>query len=112
MGDDTIVSRTAPVVVKGLVNVTSVSFGDRSTFALLANGHVKSWGLNAVGELGNGTTVSSLTPTDVSGLTSVSQIADQCALEKGDVKCWGYNVYGDVGDGTTTDRLVPTSVKW
>lgn len=57
-----------------------------------------------------------MTPTQVKGLTKVSEIASNrdhnCAItESGQVWCWGRNHKGQLGDGTTEDRNEPVRVE-
>ena len=59
--------------------------------------------------------ISSGVPTQINGLSSVSDIAtgmgSLCALiSDGTVKCLGRNFGGQLGDGTTTDRSAPTII--
>ena len=97
-------------------NVVQTASGETHACILLSTGTVQCTGSNnAHGQLGNGTTSRSYAPTEVVGLTGVTQIVayhdNTCALlGSGSVKCWGENSYGQIGDGTTTDRSVPTQV--
>jgi len=97
-----------------------IAAGSRYTCAITSAGGVKCWGLNAYGQLGDGTTTTRPLPTPVQNLSSgVVAIATDlysqpstCALKSnGAVLCWGRNNYGQVGDGTTTDRYTPTEVQ-
>jgi alpha-tubulin suppressor-like RCC1 family protein len=77
---------------------------------------VRCWGINAAGQLGDGTTTTRLTPVPVLSLgTGAATVATgsgyTCALRaSGAVACWGFNAFGQLGDGTTVDRSTPAPV--
>ena len=105
-----------PVDVIGLgagVVAVDADVGD-TICALLATGAVKCWGLNANGDVGDGTSgTNRRQPVDVVGLSAgVVAITAKCAVlaPSRTLKCWGSNGSGQVGDGTTTARNVPTAV--
>ena len=94
---------------------TSIALGGLHSCALLTGGKVKCWGINSVGQLGDGTTTQRYTPVEVSGMTNAQSIAlgswHSCALlTNRKVKCWGGNSNGQLGDGTTTRRTTPVEV--
>ena len=120
-GEGTTTDRTVPVDVMGMTSgVAAVTAGNSHTCVLTTGGGAKCWGGNSEGQLGDGAGGSfgdvSLTPVDVSGLTSgVAAVAagesHACALTTaGGVKCWGRNAFGRLGDGTTIARTVPVDV--
>src|SRR5205085_1017470 len=89
-----------------------IAAGLYHSLALKSDGTVWAWGRNIEGELGNGTTTTTVpygsnTPVAVSGLHGVVAIAGgayhSLALKSdGTVWTWGYNFYGVLGNGTTT----------
>jgi alpha-tubulin suppressor-like RCC1 family protein len=86
-----------------------VSCGYTYGVALATNGTVWTWGTGPNGELGNGTTGSSYTPVQVTGLSNVTAISSGwkhiLALKSdGTVWAWGKNFNGELGDGTTASR--------
>jgi len=117
LGDGSTTDRNTPVAATGLASgVTAISVGDLHTCALMSTGGVKCWGRNNFGQLGNGSTIDSAVPVDVSGLAgAVAAVAARglhtCALTSaGGVKCWGANHAGQLGDGTTTESHTPVDV--
>jgi alpha-tubulin suppressor-like RCC1 family protein len=86
----------------------------------IRSGSAYCWGLNASGELGNNSTVSSSVPVPVytggvlSGVT-LTQIAAAdnytCALSSaGTVYCWGAGNYGQLGNSANAPSAVPVAV--
>ncbi len=100
-----------------------VSAGCNFTLALKTDGTVWAWGNNNDGQLGDGTTESSDSPAQVSGINNVIAIAADAGAEfydelvhsvalksDGTVWTWGYNGDGQLGDGTNTNRNTPIQV--
>lgn len=102
----------SPVDVLGLSSgVTALGAGD-SPCALKTSGGIQCWGLNDVGQVGDGTTTTRTAPVGVAGLsTGVTWIGaggrHNCArLSTGVMKCWGWNFYGQLGNGVPTGQFV------
>ncbi|MCN9243593.1 Ig-like domain repeat protein [Streptomyces sp. RY43-2] len=75
------------------------------------------WGLNDLGQLGDGTTTNRNTPVAVdlpagTQLTAVAGGGEHSLglTSDGRVLAWGGNFFGQLGDGTLTDRLTPVTV--
>ncbi len=94
-----------------------VGLGALHTCAVTDSGTVRCWGNNDFGQLGNGTRATSSTPTPVSGLVGVQQLAagaqHTCALRHGGtVWCWGFDANGELGNGDPSllQQLTPVQV--
>jgi len=126
LGDGTTTNRHTPT---GVVNLGQDSYAEeiavgRFTSCVLTNHNMlKCWGLNDYGQLGDGTTVNRMVPTEVNfglGLNSNSNLfakqislggRHSCAITSDNMlKCWGYNGSGWIGDGTFTHRTTPTTI--
>jgi len=96
----------AAASANGSPTIVSVESGYSHTCSLISDGKVKCWGSNSSGQLGNGTTTSSATPVEVSGITDAIDLAvgenSACAvLSGGSIKCWGSNSNTQLGNGGT-----------
>jgi alpha-tubulin suppressor-like RCC1 family protein len=110
LGDGTNTTRTTPVQVLGLHGVRRIAAGDDFSVAVeddgAGEGWVWAWGLNADGQLGDGTTLSRNAPTRVPNLSGVSDVAAGwrfalARLNDGTVRSWGANDSGQLGIGNT-----------
>lgn len=107
---------TVPSVAAGTVN-PSVSVGNAFMVALDARGVLRAWGVNTRGTLGNGTTIDSSVPVEVTHpdqlyFQQVSAGFDHVLAlgSDGNVYAWGSNEYGQLGWEGSSDVLVPTLV--
>ncbi len=89
-------------------------FGSTVSITVLppAPGTVFAMGLNAYGQLGNGTTYGQLAPLSVVLPGNVAAVTVSAGWyhslavgSDGKIYAWGWNAYGQLGDGTTTNRL-------
>jgi len=92
-----------------------ITTGAKFTCVVAGSGSVKCWGVNEMGQLGNGSYEAGTLPaTSKAGpifTKLASGLTHTCALTyKGSVKCWGRNSNGQLGDGTITNRNYPTQI--
>jgi alpha-tubulin suppressor-like RCC1 family protein len=124
LGNGTNTNSTTPVQVSNLTGVVAIAAGTQDfsgeigadyVLAVQGQGAVAAWGMNAVGQLGNGTLASSTTPVPASNLSSIAAIAagsgHSLALKSdGTAWAWGYNTYGQLGNGTNANSWTPIQV--
>jgi alpha-tubulin suppressor-like RCC1 family protein/uncharacterized protein YjdB len=128
LGDGTVQNKSLPVQVKDsdgtgyLTNIIAISSGHIHSLALRNDGTVWAWGENWVGNLGDGTYNSRLTPVQVKGPTESGYLEKITAIssnfyhslalrEDGTVWGWGANWNGQLGDGSYMDSSIPVQVK-
>lgn len=103
--------RLTPTTVTGLSSgVASLSMGMEHACAVTTAGAAKCWGAGTAGQLGNGSTSTSLAPSTVKNLTSAATIdaglQHTCATTNaGEVWCWGDDLVT-----TTTPKNVATKL--
>jgi alpha-tubulin suppressor-like RCC1 family protein len=121
LGDNSDVDRYVPVAVSlpsGVTGFTSLAAGSLHTCGLTSAGEVYCWGWNELGQLGNTSTLYSLTPLAVglpNGVTGFVRIAagddHTCALTTvGAAYCWGKNWSGQLGNNSQADSFIPVAV--
>jgi alpha-tubulin suppressor-like RCC1 family protein len=117
LGDGTEISHPTPVRIQTFDDkILAMALGMWHSCSLMLLGEIKCWGRNSEGQLGDGTTINRLFPTNVVGLAELPSAVSvgnehTCALiQNGGVMCWGGNQFGQLGDGTTKNRKLPVAV--
>ena len=118
LGNNSTTDRSSPVsVVGGFTDWVQVSAGSFHNAAIRANGTIWTWGYNASGRLGDGSTTSSrVSPVSVVGgftdwvQVSAGEVQTAAVRANGTAWSWGSGVSGRLGDGTTTTKSSPVSV--
>jgi uncharacterized delta-60 repeat protein len=93
----------------------AIAAGGYHNVVINGDGAIYTWGWNAVGQLGNGTTNPAI-------MVQVTTIPDPISISAGGAHsmatdtsgrtwAWGWNALGQLGDGTTTDRPNPVLVQ-
>jgi uncharacterized repeat protein (TIGR02543 family) len=89
--------------------------------AITSTGRVFTWGSNSAGQLGDGTTSSKYTPTEITSqfslavgetIIKISLADDHSAVltSFGRIFTWGENGLGQLGDGTTNDSIIAIEI--
>jgi alpha-tubulin suppressor-like RCC1 family protein len=97
----------------------TIATGARTHSLFDSAGRVYACGSGDAGELGDGSTASSITPVRVTGLPTAARVTaltsswegSGALLSNGAYYDWGYNAVGQLGDGSTADRDVPVRVE-
>lgn len=94
-------------------SLRSIATGWNHSCAVEPTGHVRCWGANHRGQLGDGTTKGHDGTSEVARLTDIVSVVaggdHTCALRRdGRVMCWGGDESGELGDGIAATELT----KW
>lgn len=117
LADGTTTDALSPVATSDAATVyekLTVSLGHGC--AITSTGVLKCWGVNFVGQLGDGSTTTRLSPVVVdTGVTYQAVSArgsdHTCGITtSGVLKCWGSNFNGQVGDGTLAVQTAPVVI--
>ena len=116
--DDKSKDKTAPIQIGTDRDWQTIIAGNDYSSALKDTGALYTWGSNAVGELGDGTTTNKNSPTEIStGWRAVSGGDSHILAIKTDntLHSWGGNHFGQLGMGTTSrseDSPTQISAGW
>ncbi len=116
LGDGSTSDSHVPVAVSGITSASSVaSNGNDSYCAVVVSGTIDCWGLDSVGQLGNGGMTNADVPVAATGISDGEIVAGDgvnsyCAvLGTAAVDCWGAGSNGQLGNGAGTDSDVPVT---
>ncbi len=90
-------------------NWKSFTTGTNTSFGVKTDGTLWAWGLNTNGQLGDGTSIDRLVPTQIGTDTNWDTVqarnfsTTMATKTDGTVWYWGLNYYGEFGNGTNYD---------
>lgn len=102
--------------VTDIYDVRELTVGEDFSCAVAQRAEVRCWGLNLLGQVGNGQILAIAGPTtpvpEVTGSIGLAAGRNHtCAVAAdGRVRCWGANDSGQLGDGSRADRVSPVEV--
>jgi len=93
----------------------NVASGGATVHGIMPNGSLWAWGLNNLGQVGDGSTSNKNFPVRIgesNNWKSVNLLSFHSLALQNDASLYvfGGNNYGQLGDGTTTDRSIPTPI--
>jgi alpha-tubulin suppressor-like RCC1 family protein len=118
LGDNTTSSKSSPVLVSAFEDSfntysswTAVNAGIGYTAAITTAGALYAWGVNNIGQLGDGTTISKSSPVQI-GTSSWTKISaggsHTTAIDAtGKLYAWGLGTGGQLGDNTAISKSTP-----
>jgi Listeria/Bacterioides repeat len=98
---------------KSMDDVIDIEFLNNCNYVIKTDHSLWVWGNNDIGQFGNGTKITSYTPTKVmDNVQSITTGYDHVMVIKtdGTLWAWGSNSSGQIGDGTTNEILVPKQI--
>ena len=127
LGNGTTIDSLTPTDITSKFNLGSeedvleVYLGANYSMLITTEGRLFTWGINAQGQLGDGTTTTSNIPIDITSsfnlnpneiFESISAGGNHSSAitSEGRIFMWGYNNLGQLGDGTDTQRNTPTEI--
>jgi len=116
LADGTTTNRSSPVQTVSLsINWKDMSGSGYGGMGIKTDGTLWTWGYNASGQLGDGTTTNRSSPVQVAG-TTWKKVSGGLRQTVGAIKTdgtlwtWGSSTNGELGDGTTTDKSSPVQI--
>jgi len=116
LADGTTTNRSTPVQTVSLsTNWKDMSGSGYGGMGIKTDGTLWTWGYNASGQLGDGTTTNRSSPVQVAG-TTWKKVSGGLRQTVGAIKTdgtlwtWGSSTNGELGDGTTTDKSSPVQI--
>ena len=121
LGDNSLTDRTTPTLalLPSSKEAVMIDVGISHTCAVMSDGSMYCWGLNANGQLADGTTtfqkipIQSVLPQGKSAVLVTTGEAHTCVLTDDTmIHCIGSNSDGQLGDGTTNSRTTLIETHW
>lgn len=124
LGTSDVLDKNKPIELPLMKNALEINQGVYFSMARFEGETIKSWGVNAQGQLGNGTTTNNNVPLDVLFNLKVKSIealslysnyrygdgSSFAILEDGSLYSWGNNTAGQLGINVLGNKNVPTLV--
>lgn len=116
LGDGTLIDKNTPTQIVTATNWQSVSSGEGGhTAAIKQDGTLWAWGWNNYGQLGDGTNIDKLVPTQIGTATNWQSVSvgyqyTLAIKQDGTLWAWGANNSGQLGDGSNTNKNTPVQI--